>query len=103
MALVDKLAHKLPEATAERLGRTLGDSEHPTTNRHVSWTIREVQTKRHCHPLRDVKMEAISDTLVEVDARKVVHTWADTVPRVEIRTVDDTLPIEGRRTNQHAK
>ena len=54
-------------------------------------TLREAQTKRHCHPLCVVKMQAISDTLIEVDASKVVHTWTDTVPRMEIRTVDDTL------------
>ena len=42
-------------------------------------TLREVQTKTHCNPLRDVKVEAISDTLVEVEARKVVDIWADTV------------------------
>ena len=50
-------------------------------------TLREAQTKRHCHPLCVVKMQAISDTLIEVDASKVVHTWIDTVPRMEIRTV----------------
>ena len=38
-------------------------------------TLREVRTKTHCHPLGDVKIEAISDTLVEVEASKVVYTW----------------------------
>ena len=54
-------------------------------------TVRELQTKTHCHPLRDGKVEAISGTLVEVEARKVVDIWADTVARVEIRTVNDSL------------
>jgi len=47
-----------------------------------------MQTKTHCHPLRDVKIEVISD---EVEARKVVDIWADTVARVEIRTVNEIL------------
>ena len=51
-------------------------------------TLREVQTKTHFHPLRDLRIEAISNTLVEVEANKVVYTWADTVARVKIRTVD---------------
>ena len=54
-------------------------------------TLREVQTKTHCHPLLRVKIEAISVTLSEIEARKVVYTWANTGSRVEIRTVDVTL------------
>ena len=50
-----------------------------------------MQTKTHCHPLRRVKIEAISVTLGVIEARKVVDTWANTVARVEIRTVDVTL------------
>ena len=38
------------------------------------WTLQEVQTKTACHPLRDVTIEAISVTLGEVEASKVVHT-----------------------------
>lgn len=38
--------------------------------------------------MRDVKIEVISD---EVEARKVVDIWADTVARVEIRTVNEIL------------
>ena len=37
-------------------------------------TLREKQTKTHCHPLRDVKIEAISVTLSEVKAFTVVDT-----------------------------
>ena len=51
-------------------------------------TLREVQTKTHFHPLPDLRVEAISNTLVEVEGNKVVYTWADTVARVKIRTVD---------------
>ena len=59
-------------------------------------TIREAQTKTDCHPLRDVKIEEISRTMLEVEASKVVDTWANRVARVEIRTVDDKLgKIEG--------
>ena len=54
-------------------------------------TLREVQTKTHCHPLLRVKIEAMSVTLGEIEARKVVDTWANTLVRVEIRTVDGTL------------
>ena len=69
-------------------------------------TLREAQTKTHSHPLRDVKVEVISDTLVEEKASKVVDTWPDTVARVEIRKVHDTLgQLEGKalmRTRSHA-
>ena len=51
-------------------------------------TLREVQTKTHFHPLRDLRIEAISSTLVQVEASKVVYTWADTAAKVEIRSVD---------------
>lgn len=51
-------------------------------------TLGEAQTKTHCHPLRDVKIEAISVKLGEVKASKLAD---DTVARVEIRTVDGTL------------
>ena len=54
-------------------------------------TLGEVETKTHCHPLRDVKIEAISVTLGEVKAGKLTDAWGDTVARVEIRTVDGTL------------
>ena len=47
-----------------------------------------MQTKTHFHPLRDLRIDAISNTLVEFEANKVVYTWADTVARVKIRTVD---------------
>ena len=54
-------------------------------------TLGEAQTKTHCHPLRDVKIEAIGVTLGEVKASKLADAWGDTVARVEIRTVDGTL------------
>ena len=54
-------------------------------------TLREAQTKKHCHPLLNVKIEAINVTRGEVKASKVAHTWADTAARVEIRTVDDAM------------
>ena len=54
-------------------------------------TLREAQTKKHCHLLLDVKVEVISDTLVEEEASKVVDTWPDTVVRVEIRNMLDAL------------
>ena len=38
-----------------------------------------------------VKVEVISDTLVEEEASKVVVTWPDIVVSVEIRNVLDTL------------
>ena len=53
--------------------------------------LREAQTKTHCHLLLHVKVEVISDTLVEEEASKVVVTWPDIVVRVEIRNVLDTL------------
>ena len=42
-------------------------------------TLREAQTKTLCHALRNVKVEVISDTLVEEEANKVVDTWPDRV------------------------
>ena len=54
-------------------------------------TLREAQTKTLCHALRNVKVEVISDTLVEEEANKVVDTWPDRVVGVEIRKVHDTL------------
>ena len=54
-------------------------------------TLREAHNKTHRNPLRHVKIEGISDTLVEVEAIKEVNTWANKIARVEIRTVDDTL------------
>ena len=56
-----------------------------------SESLGEAQTKTYCHPLRDVKIEAISVTLGEVRASKLVDAWGDTLARVEIRTVDGTL------------
>ena len=47
-----------------------------------------MQTKTHFHPLLDLRIDAISNTLVEFEANKVVYTWADTAARVKIRTVD---------------
>ena len=56
--------------------------------------------------MRDIKVEVISDTLVEEKAGKVVDTWPDTVARVEIRKVHDTLgQLEGEeliKTRSHA-
>lgn len=54
-------------------------------------TLRETDTKTHCNPLHDVKIEEISGTLAKVEATKVGDTWADTVGRVKIRTTDKTL------------
>ena len=54
-------------------------------------TLREAQRKTHCHPLQDVKIQVNSNTLVEVDASKVVGTWAERIARMEIRTVNETL------------
>ena len=54
-------------------------------------TRRAAQTKTHCHPLLDVKIQAISVTLVELETSKMVDTWTDRVATVEIRTVDETL------------
>jgi len=39
-------------------------------------TLLEAYNKTHCHPLRDVKIEAIVHTLGEVKERKEVDTWA---------------------------
>ena len=50
-------------------------------------TLREAQTKTLCYALRNVKVEVISDTLVEEEANKVVDTWHDRVVGVEIRKV----------------
>ena len=41
--------------------------------------------------MRDIKIDVTSDTLVEMEARKVVNIWAETVARVEERRVNDTL------------
>lgn len=41
--------------------------------------------------MRDVKIDPVNVTLSEVEASKVVDSWADTVGRLKIRTVDDTL------------
>ena len=41
--------------------------------------------------MRDIKIDVTSETLVEMEARKVVNIWADTVARVEERRVNDTL------------
>ena len=54
-------------------------------------TLRVAQTKTHCHPLLNVKTDAISLTVGEVKGSKVVYTWADTVSRMEIRTLDYTV------------
>lgn len=47
-------------------------------------TLRELQTKTHCHPLWHVKMEEISITLGEVYASKVVHSLAHAIARVRL-------------------
>ena len=54
-------------------------------------TPREAQTKTFCHSLRNVKVEVISDTLVEEEANKVGDTWPERVVGVEMRKVLDTL------------
>ena len=41
--------------------------------------------------MHDLKIEAIIDTLGRVEAGKLVKTKADTVVKVETRTVGDTL------------
>ena len=41
--------------------------------------------------MHDLKIEAIIDTLGGVEAGKLVKTKADTVVKVETRTVGDTL------------
>ena len=67
-------------------------------------SIREAQNKTHCLPLHDVKIEAISSTLFEVEVSKVVVTWVNSVARVEIRTVyNKPGKIRGGSTNKHAK
>ena len=54
-------------------------------------TPEQVQTKRRWQPLCDVNIKALSVTLREVRASKVVHTCANTVARVAISLVDDRL------------
>jgi len=51
----------------------------------------EAQTKKHGDLLHEVKIEVIFDTLGGVKASKLVKTWADTVIKVDTRTVGDTL------------
>lgn len=41
--------------------------------------------------MHDVKIEVIIDTRGGVEASKLVKTWADTVIKVDTRTVEDTL------------
>ena len=41
--------------------------------------------------MHDVKIEVIIDTRGSVEASKLVKTWADTVIKVDTRTVEDTL------------
>ena len=45
-------------------------------------TLREAQSKTHCHPLRHVKIEVNSNTLVEVEASKMVGTCAESLQPV---------------------
>ena len=54
-------------------------------------TIGEAQTKTHCDPFHDLKIQAKIDTLCGVEGSKLVKTWADTVVKVETRTLGNTL------------
>lgn len=90
-ALAYGLHHKLPEAKSETLTLTLGYAKcHLIVDTPVE-TLREAQTKTQFHVLRDVRIKATSDTQSDVEATKVVDTWAETVNRVKTRTVDDTV------------
>ena len=73
------------------LKRTLGYAEGQATNRHAIWDSTWGADQDTLHPLRDVKIDPVNVTLSEVEASKVVDSWADTVGRLKIRTVDDTL------------
>ena len=51
----------------------------------------EAHTKKHSELLHEVKIEVIIDTLACAEVSQIGKTWADTVIKVNTRTVGNTL------------
>lgn len=86
-ALVNSRDQQLQESKVETLWRYLGNAEGQSTYGGCCLD----STRGALPPMAKKKIKAINDTLGEVDSSEVVHAWANTVCRVQIRTVHYTV------------